>query len=108
MVNPLVSPEPMDSAGAKLFSLADLIPDLEADADRRNIARKEGRLLGPVTGLKSLDRMLGGYMAPGVHVLHGDPGAGKTALALQIAASCGFPALYVLSLIHISEPTRPY
>ena len=106
MMDPLVSPEPMDSAGAKLHSLADLIPALEADADRRNIARKEGRLLGPVTGLKSLDRMLGGYMAPGVHVLHGDPGAGKTALALQIAASCGFPALYVSAEMPMIELAR--
>ena len=106
MVDSLVSPEPMDSAGAKLFSLADLIPALEADADRRNLARKEGRKLGPVTGLTKLDEMLGGYLAPGVHVTHGDPGTGKTALALQIAASCGFPALYVSAEMPMIELAR--
>ena len=48
-----------------------------------------------MTGLPKLDRELGGALTPGQHVLHAGPGAGKTALALQIAATCGVPALYV-------------
>ena len=47
------------------------------------------------TGLKELDRVLGGGLVAGsVVLLGGDPGIGKTTL--------------LLSLIHISEPTRPY
>jgi replicative DNA helicase len=32
---------------------------------------------------------------PGYHVLHGNTAAGKTSFALQVAASCGFPAVFV-------------
>ena len=105
-----INPEPIKPAGdeqqAKLHSLADLLSAIESDADRRHSARKEGRLLGPVTGLNVLDKMLGGYLAPGVHVVHGDPGAGKTAFALQIAASCGFPALFVSAEMPVIELAR--
>lgn len=37
------------------------------------------------TGIAELDRHLGGGMRPGLHVLGGEPGAGKSALALNIA-----------------------
>ncbi len=37
-----------------------------------------------MTGLARLDRLLGGLDA-GLHLLMGSPGAGKTALVLQIA-----------------------
>src|SRR5262249_9815215 len=40
-------------------------------------------------------RLLGGFLRPGVHVLQAAPGSFKTALSLQVAAECGFPALYV-------------
>jgi replicative DNA helicase len=54
-----------------------------------------GRPRGPATGLRSLDKVLGEVLQPGLHVVHGGPGVGKTAFALQVAATCGFPALYV-------------
>jgi replicative DNA helicase len=105
-----IKPEPIEPAGdepqARLHSLADLLSAIEADADRRNIAHKEKRLLGPITGLNELDKMLGRYLAPGVHIVHGDPGAGKTAFALQIAADCGFPALYVSAEMPMIELAR--
>ena len=45
------------------------------------------------TGIDSLDAILGGGLVPGVYVVAGDPGAGKTALAVQMllyaAHSCG-------------------
>ena len=62
--------------------------------------------MGPITGLIKLDEMLGGYLAPGVHIVHGDPGAGKTAFALQVAASCKFPALYVSAEMPMIELAR--
>ncbi len=38
---------------------------------------------------------MGGALYPGVHILHGGPGVGKTAFALQTASTCQCPALYV-------------
>jgi len=48
--------------------------------------------------------------------MHGQPGTGKTAFALQVAAQCGFPCLYVtcemapLELLrrHTARVTRTY
>jgi replicative DNA helicase len=52
---------------------------------------------GLLTGLKGLDNVLNG-LNPGLHVLAGAPGVGKTTLSLQIAlhvASQGHPVVYV-------------
>jgi replicative DNA helicase len=75
--------------------LGDLIGALRDDAAAAYEARQTGQPRGPVTRIPQLDDVLGGALQPGVHVLHASPGAGKTALALQIAATCGFPALFV-------------
>jgi replicative DNA helicase len=78
----------------QLLRLADLRAAWVADADAAHQARVAGRPRGPITGLALLDRELGGYLAPGLHVVHGGPGVGKTALMLQIATSCDCPCLY--------------
>jgi replicative DNA helicase len=65
----------------------------EAQAAHESFATKQPR--GPVTGLRGLDADLGGALAPGLHILHGGPGVGKTAFGLQVATACRFPALYV-------------
>src|SRR5687768_2449406 len=75
--------------------LAALLGEWEADAQAAFDARVKGIPRGPVTGLAGVDEALGGVLQPGLHVVHGGPGVGKTALGLQIAATCGFPALYV-------------
>ncbi len=46
-------------------------------------------------GFKSLDQALSGFLAPGLHIIHANAGCGKSALCLQIAATCGAAALYV-------------
>jgi len=56
---------------------SDLIGAVEAYRNRRSNPRV-------TTGLSGLDRILGG-LDPGLHVLQAAPGAGKTALALQVA-----------------------
>ncbi|MDP8909300.1 MAG: DnaB helicase C-terminal domain-containing protein [Chloroflexota bacterium] len=84
-----------DPSAPRLTRLGDLLGELEADAAAAHDAYTSGTPRGPVTTLKTLDRELGGALASGTHVLHAGPGAGKTALALQIAADCGFPALFV-------------
>ena len=75
--------------------VGDLIGDLLNEETVSRDARKAGRAPGAQTGFESLNRELGGFLAPGVHTVLAAPGAGKTALCLQIAACCGCPALYV-------------
>ncbi len=69
---------------------------LEQEAISRE-AVSSGKAPGPTTGLEKLDEEIGGFMARGLHVLLAAPGAGKTSLALQVAGTCGCPALYVTS-----------
>jgi len=88
----LLSPPP---SKPKVFGLADLLDQLRADAEARYDAKKAGRVRGPITDLPSLDLIIGGAFEPGVCILHGQPGTGKTALALQIATKCRCPALFV-------------
>ena len=75
-----------------LSDLSDAL--LEEEAAIRK-ARASGKPGGPVTGFAPLDESLGGFLAPGLHVLMGAPGTGKTAFALQVAAQAQMPALYV-------------
>jgi replicative DNA helicase len=79
----------------KLVRLSDLLEDLRADAGAAHDAFTSGQARGPVTSLQTLDHEMGGSIANGLHILHAGPGAGKSALGLQIAASCGYPALFV-------------
>jgi replicative DNA helicase len=89
----LPSPEP--DPRPPLFLCADLLEAFTLDATAAYEDRQHGRTRGARTGFADLDADLGGYLAPGLHVLHGAPGTGKTALALQMAAATGCPALYV-------------
>ena len=79
----------------RLYPLGDLLEAWVADAEAAFAARLAGTPRGPLTGVARLDSALGGFLAPGLHILHGEPGTGKTAFALQVAASCGSPALFV-------------
>lgn len=79
----------------RLYLFDDLRDRYLAAADLAHAANVAGRPLGPVTGLKSLDKLLGYQLQRGVHILHGNTGSGKTAFCLQTAAACGFPALYL-------------
>jgi len=58
-------------------------------------ARLSGQPRGPISGLPKVDAELGGALPPGLHIIHGQPGAGKTAFVLQLAGSCGCPALFI-------------
>lgn len=79
----------------RLCRLSDLLDDWQSEAEARYAAFIEDRPRGPVSGLKPLDEALGGVLAPGLHIVHGQPGTGKTALGLQIAARCGARSLFV-------------
>lgn len=75
--------------------LSDLVGELVADAEAAAAAKARGVPRGPQVGLEEIDRAIGSYLAPGVHLLQSPPGTGKTAFSLQMAANCGFPALFV-------------
>lgn len=83
------------SEAPQLIRMGDLLGEWESEAVKSHAAFRENRPRGPVSGLSRFDRDLGGAFAPGLHILHGQPGTGKTALGLQIAAACGAPALFV-------------
>ena len=55
------------------------------------------------TGLDSLDGIIGGGLVPGVYVVAGDPGAGKTALAVQtllfVAHQCAEDEVAVYAML---------
>ncbi len=79
----------------RAYLLSALAEALAADVAHRQQERAAGRPLGPVSGLRRLDSMLCGAFAPGLHILQGTPGVGKTAFALGLALECRCPALFV-------------
>jgi replicative DNA helicase len=91
----LVEPLSTPSDVPRLARLGDLRDEWLADAEMRHRARGSGAPLGPVSGLSSLDRAIGGHLPDGVTTLHGAPGTGKTALGLQVAGTWGGPSLYL-------------
>ena len=66
-------------------------------ANRENFnTAKGGGYAGIATGIEELDKTLGGLQT-GLHILAAQPGAGKTALALNIVRHCsrqGYPVVY--------------
>lgn len=80
---------------APLIALSRLLDEFDALADELHTARLAGVVRGVVTGFPALDKLIGGTLAPGLTWLHGSPGAGKTAFAWQVAATCGCPCLFV-------------
>lgn len=90
----------------RLVRLSDLLTEWDTASTAAHIAYRTGQPAGPVTGLDKLDRELGGFLAPGVHLLHGQSGTGKTALALQIAGETGCPALFVTCEMSALEIVR--
>lgn len=89
-----------------LLPLKNLLTAFDAAATELYDAKQAGRARGPVTGLQTLDAELTGALMPGLHFAHGSPGVGKTAFALQIAATCGCPALFVTCEISPLELLR--
>ncbi len=86
---------PFSAARPQLCRLSDLLDDWEKEAHEAYEARINGQQRGPITGISTLDADLGGALWPGLYIVHGQPGSGKTAFALQIAATCGVPSLFV-------------
>lgn len=90
----------------RLIRPEDLREELLNDADALYRALQEGKPIAPPTPFRRLNALLGGGLMPGLHVLHGMPGTGKSALCLQIAAHCGMPTLYLTAELSPVELLR--
>jgi replicative DNA helicase len=90
----------------QLLSCASLIDAVTAQAQAAYEARQSGEPRGPQTGFKKLDRAMNGALPIGVSIVLGNTGAGKTALCVQIAATCRFPALFVSTEMSAPELFR--
>ncbi len=90
----------------RLILLSDLVAEFVADTEAALKALESGRPRGPITGLPSVDHLLGTYLSPGLHVIQGAPGCGKTAFALQAASDCVYPCLYVSAEMPLLELFR--
>jgi replicative DNA helicase len=84
------APEPTPT----LLQLGALIDTVTETARRANEARATGKARGAVTGFPKIDREFCGALPNGLISINGGPGAGKTAFAFQVAASCGCTALF--------------
>lgn len=94
-----VFPASLQKAAKPVPASAELLDRVLSDVTKRAADRKQTgcSINGIPTGLPKVDGLLNG-LCPGLHVLGGAPGAGKTTLALQIAvhaASTGKPVLYL-------------
>jgi DNA repair protein RadA/Sms len=95
LVEERAGPAPADAASE---GLAVTPVDASAAAKPRALAEIDGESLPRLaTGVPELDRVLGGGLVPGsVVLLAGEPGVGKSTLALQLAAGLApAPVLYV-------------
>ncbi len=90
-----LEPIPAPPSVAAVYPLDSLRAMWAAEAEAAHEAAGTGTPRGPVTGFPTIDKYLGGYLTPGIHALHGEPGSGKTNFALQVASRCQFPALFV-------------
>jgi replicative DNA helicase len=85
-------------------SFVNYLDDFGAWADENHTREKSGLAKGPAISLfPRLTEAIGGYIEPGAHYLHAPPGSGKSALANQIAATCGCPALIVTTELAMRE-----
>lgn len=99
-------PLEIDPTLPPVFSLGGLVESLVMDATKRYEAYRNNTPLGVSTGIPALDKALGGSLENGLHCLHAEPGAGKTAFALQMAAMCQCPALFVTCEVSTNELLR--
>lgn len=83
----------------KMEFVTDVMGGILEDLQQLHDALRESKsnIVGLPTGIKELDKHLGGLQA-GIHLLAAEPGAGKTTLALQFArnvAKNGIPAVFI-------------
>ena len=96
-----------DPETERFKKIEDLLPDVVADVKRRYELMNLGdrKTIGLPTGIETLDELLGG-LQPGIHILSAEPTAGKTTLALQIAANAASAQYPVLFVTFEEDPAR--
>lgn len=90
-----VEPAPKKAPLPPLLRFSDVVNSVVDEATLVYSARQNGKALGPMSGLPLVDKKLGGRFPIGIVPVLGNAGAGKSAFCLQLASSCGCPALYV-------------
>lgn len=81
--------------GPRLYPLASLLEGFDKEAAAAHAAFVGNLPRGPLIGFPQLATDLGGSWPPGLTIIHGQAGTGKTAWGLQAGADAGCPALYV-------------
>jgi replicative DNA helicase len=95
MSNPTSAPGAPQIEKPRHYQLSQILGKVEADARAAHEARTTGQPRGSRTGLSKVDQELNGAFPEGASVILGNTGAGKTAFALQVAATNPYPALFV-------------
>jgi archaellum biogenesis ATPase FlaH len=91
----------------KVFGHADVVGLFTAEIDRIAASRSTGQRASLTWGddFGGLNKLMDGLQA-GLYCLHGQPGTGKSAFALQVAAEVDAPALYVSAEMSAKELIR--
>lgn len=92
---PLIESEPIEIPPPALRPIRDYLDSVVALAEFRYECNKNNVPYGPVTPWKGVTEAWGGAIPQGLHTILGGPGAGKSAFALQLAAECQCPCLFV-------------
>ena len=92
---PLIESEPIEIPPPALRPIRDYVDSVVALAEFRYECKKNGVKFGPVTPWEQVTELWGGAISQGLHTILGGPGAGKSAFALQLAAECGCPCVFV-------------
>ncbi|MHB9134556.1 MAG: DnaB-like helicase C-terminal domain-containing protein [Armatimonadota bacterium] len=91
----MVGPDGKPAQFPPIYATSELLNAWNTESHTAHHAYTTGQPRGPLTGFPSLDREIGGALWPGFHIVLGEPGTGKTAFSLQVAAQCQCPCLYV-------------
>jgi len=92
---PLIESEPIEIPPPALRPIRDYLDSVVALAAFRHECKKNNVPFGPVTPWEQVTKAWGGAIPQGLHTILGGPGAGKSAFALQLAAECKCPCVFV-------------
>jgi replicative DNA helicase len=92
---PLIESEPIEIPPPAFRPIRDYLDSVVTLAQLRHECANQGLSFGPETPWEQVTKVWGGVIPQGLHTILGGPGAGKSAFALQLAAECGCPCLFV-------------